>query len=224
MDSTFYVNGEVVGEWKYGYSTFEHDITNFLKEGENEILLKVVYQGPNSRWYSGAGIYRNVWLKTRGENHLESNGIYISTKQLDHTWQVDIESDIIITENATLRHELFRKEEKVTESEASLNSSEKNQQLLEVENPELWSPESPSLYQLKTTLLNQAGEVIEEVIQNVGFRTFTLDSNEGLLINGKKTQINGVCEHHDLGALGASFNPVALERRMKRSEERRVGK
>ena len=63
MDSKLYVNGEFAGEWKYGYSSFEHDITEFLKDGENEILLKVVYQSPNSRWYSGAGVYRNVWLK-----------------------------------------------------------------------------------------------------------------------------------------------------------------
>ena len=70
MDSSVYVNGEFVGEWKYGYSAFEHDITEALKDGDNEILVKVVHQSPNSRWYSGAGIYRNVWLKLRDRSHI----------------------------------------------------------------------------------------------------------------------------------------------------------
>ncbi|MCR5214961.1 MAG: DUF4982 domain-containing protein [Eubacterium sp.] len=78
MDSAVYVNGRLVGEWKYGYSTFEFDITDFLKEGDNLILVKVDYQSPNTRWYSGAGIYRNVWLISRPKNHIVSDGIYIS--------------------------------------------------------------------------------------------------------------------------------------------------
>src|SRR5690625_7580023 len=120
-------------------------------------------------------------LKTFYKIYQKTNDSYIITKQHDNSLQVDIETDINIIDNAILKHELFREEEKVTESAENLKSSEKNQQLLEVENPELWSPESPHVYQLKTTLLNQAGEVIEEVIQNVGFRTFTLDPDEGLL-------------------------------------------
>jgi len=84
-----------------------------------------------------------------------------------------------------------------------------------VKRPKLWSPKNPNLYELKTTLLNQAGQVIEEVSHRVGFRTVSLDPNKGLFINDEKTQINGVCEHHDLGALGAAFNPVALRRRFK---------
>src|SRR5699024_6929354 len=91
----------------------------------------------------------------------------------------------------------------------------KNQQWLTVKRPKLWSPKNPNLYELKTTLLNQAGQVIEEVSHRVGFRSVNLDPDKGLFINDEKTQINGVCEHHDLGALGAAFNPVALRRRFK---------
>ena len=79
MDSHVYVNGTLAGEWKYGYSTFEFDITELLKEGENLITVRVDYREPNSRWYSGAGIYRRVWLKTYPACHLVTDGIYIST-------------------------------------------------------------------------------------------------------------------------------------------------
>ena len=99
MDSYLYVNGRLVGEWKYGYSSFEHDITDVVVEGENEIFLKVVYQSPNSRWYSGAGIYRNVWLKTRDKNHIVTDGIYITTIQKDNVWQVEVDTEINIYED-----------------------------------------------------------------------------------------------------------------------------
>nr|MCR4713835.1 hypothetical protein [Treponemataceae bacterium] len=81
MDSTVFVNGEKAFVWKYGYTTFEVDITNFLKEGDNVIHVVSVYRSPNTRWYSGAGIYRNVWLKTVPQTHLASDGVYISNKK-----------------------------------------------------------------------------------------------------------------------------------------------
>ncbi|GAA4075457.1 glycoside hydrolase family 2 TIM barrel-domain containing protein [Amphibacillus indicireducens] len=215
MDSSLYVNGQFIGEWKYGYSAFEHEITDQLINGENEILLKVVYQSPNSRWYTGAGIYRDVWLKTRSQNYIESDGIYITTRKEADDWQVEVETDLQLESPAILKHELFDRDKKIAESTVSVSASQKNEQRLTVEQPKVWSPESPNLYELKTTLLNQSGQVIEEIDQRVGFRTVRLDPNHGLFINDVKTQINGVCEHHDLGALGAAFNPVALRRRFK---------
>ena len=94
MDSYLYINGRLIGTWKYGYSSFEHDITDALHDGLNEILLKVVHQSPNSRWYSGAGIYRNVWLRTRGSNHIVTDGVYLSTKQTEDAWQVEVDTKI----------------------------------------------------------------------------------------------------------------------------------
>jgi len=81
MNSTIYINGELAGEWKYGYSSFEFDISKLLKIGNNEIKVQVVHKSPNSRWYSGAGIYRSVWLRTTAPSHLVSDGIYISTSK-----------------------------------------------------------------------------------------------------------------------------------------------
>lgn len=225
MDSSLYVNGQFVGEWKYGYSSFEHDITDAVVEGENEILLKVAYQSPNSRWYSGAGIYRNVWLKTRDKNHIVTDGIYISTEQKDNGWQVEVQTELNIYEDVEISNTIIYKNQVIASTSekitASSDSSRCNLQTLFLENPLLWSPDQPNLYQLLTELhlvitdkdANQSRSKIESISQNVGFRNIKLDSNEGFKLNGRKMKLNGVCEHHDLGALGAAFNKTALKRR-----------
>lgn len=225
MDSSLYVNQQFVGEWKYGYSSFEHEITEKIVEGENEILLKVVYQSPNSRWYSGAGIYRNVWLKKRDKNHIVTDGIYITTKQINNSWQVEIDTEMNIHEDVQISHTLRYKDQMIaTTSErvvAGIDSSSYNQQRLFIENPLLWSTDDPNLYQLITQLklivkdkdANQGMEEIESISHNVGFRNIILDPLQGLLLNGRKMKLNGVCEHHDLGSLGAAFYKDALKRR-----------
>jgi beta-galactosidase len=226
MDSTLYVNGRYVGEWKYGYSSFEHNITDALVEGENEILLKVVHQSPNSRWYSGAGIYRNVWLKNRDKNHIATDGIYISTKQKDNGWQVEIETELNIYEDVELSHTIMNKGEviaSVSEKISAVGSSAvMNMQNIFVENPLLWSIDEPNLYEVKTELQqvmaadnrsDEKNSKIEVISQNIGFKKVILDPEQGFEINGVKMKLNGVCEHHDLGALGAAFNKTAMRRR-----------
>lgn len=95
MDSALYINDCLAGEWKYGYSTFEYDVTDFLHEGENLLVMRVVHQSPNSRWYSGAGIYRNVWLLTVPEVHIASDGIYVSAGRAEHGYELRIESELV---------------------------------------------------------------------------------------------------------------------------------
>ena len=260
MDSTLYINGEFAGEWKYGYSSFEHDVTQFLEEGTNEILLKVVHQSPNSRWYSGAGIYRNVWLKTRNNNHIVTNGIYITTKNNGSKWEVEVDTEINLDTDVLISHKIMQGQQVIASAKeivspdgiVSLDDSTKvNTQRLFVENPLLWSIEQANLYKLVTQmeLINKDSDVrggsdtsdksnssntsstsitsstsdkallIESLSQNLGFRTITLDPNNGFFLNGKNIKINGVCEHHDLGALGAAFNVAALERRFKLLKE-----
>lgn len=94
MDSSVYVNGQLAGEWKYGYSSFKHEITDAVVEGENEIIVKVVCQSPNSRWYSGAGIYGNVWLKERDRDHIPTVRVYVATMQQGGSWLVEIDTDV----------------------------------------------------------------------------------------------------------------------------------
>lgn len=219
MDSTVYVNQKFAGEWKNGYSSFEHNITQHLVEGENEILVKVVHQSPNSRWYSGAGIYRNVWLKERNKNHILTDGIYISTTQNEHGWQVEVDTEVKIFENVEISHTILYKGKRIAISSekvaAGTDPISTNRQRIHVENPYLWSPVEPNLYQIVTSMLlvNQGGKELESIKQNLGFRTIVLDPNSGFHINGEKMKLNGVCEHHDLGALGAAFNKTALIRR-----------
>lgn len=278
MDSSVYVNGQLVGEWKYGYSAFEHEITAALVEGDNEIIVKVVHQSPNSRWYSGAGIYRNVWLKTRDHNHIVTNGTYVSMQKQSDGWQVEVDTDVVIDRDAQLVHTLLYEGQVVASttealtpnaqqaeddyvanagynSKSSNASTITNRQQFIVENPNLWGTEEPHLYQLVTDLQvasvdhdqtyaaaqaqaeAEAGtenptenqnaqklvqhqgslgyETIESFTQNVGFREVRFDPQDGFLLNGVKMKMNGVCEHHDLGALGAAFNLVALRRRFE---------
>ncbi|AWB44658.1 glycoside hydrolase family 2 [Paenibacillus sp. CAA11] len=231
MDSSLYVNGRWMGEWKYGYSSFEHEITEALASGENEILLKVVHQSPNSRWYSGAGIYRSVWLKTRSHSHIVTDGIYISTARADEDWQVDIQTELQLDQNAQVSHTLMYKgniiqssSERVT---ADADSEILNLQKLTVSHPHLWSTEEPHLYTLVTELRVAeqetddliSGVIIDTVTQSVGFREILLTPDTGLFLNGKPMKLKGVCEHHDLGALGAAFNKDALKRRFRILQE-----
>lgn len=230
MDSTIYVNHQWVGEWKYGYSSFEYEITDMLIDGENEILVKVVHQSPNSRWYSGAGIYRNVWLKTRDCNHIVTDGICIHTVQKNDVWRVEIDTDLNITEDMRLSQTILHKDQVINSSVEKISAGDQTQtasrvsQVLIVENPLLWSTDEPHLYQLKTELQHKIPDdqgsdevwtTIEEVSQYTGFRTIVLDPQEGMLLNGLKFKLNGVCEHHDLGALGSAFHTAALRRRFE---------
>lgn len=224
MDSTLYVNGHFAGEWKYGYSSFEHEITDYIKEGENEIILKVVHQSPNSRWYSGAGIYRNVWLKTRDSNYIETDGVYITARLADGTWEVEVDTEYNINADVYITHRIIHGN-KIIASAKELVSAEKikgtNTQRLYVKNPHLWSTDEPNLYKIVTMMElvttdacgSESVECVECITQNLGFRTIVLDPEQGLILNGKKMKLNGVCEHHDLGALGAAFNKAALRRR-----------
>ncbi|WP_028608568.1 glycoside hydrolase family 2 TIM barrel-domain containing protein [Paenibacillus harenae] len=226
MDSSVYVNGRLVGEWKYGYSSFEHDMTEAVAEGDNEIVVKVVHQSPNSRWYSGAGIYRNVWLKTRDSSYIATDGVYVSTKRQGDVWSVEIDTDVHSEEDAIISHQVIYQGQPIAAGSeqvtAGRDSITRNRQTLIVEKPLLWSPDEPNLYQLVTRLQSRADEPAEEqpfvvqetITQHLGFRTIVLDPEQGLQVNGRKLKLNGVCEHHDLGALGAAFNVNALRRRI----------
>ncbi|MBQ8598478.1 MAG: glycoside hydrolase family 2, partial [Lachnospiraceae bacterium] len=92
MDSVIYVNGTKAGEWKYGYSTFTFEITELLTAGKNEIAVSACFRSPNSRWYSGAGIYRNVWLRVTEQTYIETDGVYISTKQVGEDFELRVQT------------------------------------------------------------------------------------------------------------------------------------
>jgi beta-galactosidase len=220
MDSTVYVGTRMVGEWKYGYSSFEFDITDYLVPGENEIKVRVVYQNLNTRWYSGAGIYRSVWLKVTEPAHFISDGIYITTSKEAECWKLEIESELIdesgVHMKGILKNTVLDKAGNIAavcQEEIYLGKEVTcYPQVLMLDNPLLWNLQEPNLYELRTELFIE-GNQIDSVSQNFGFRTLRFDNEEGFYLNEKRIKLHGVCEHHDLGALGAAVNKAALRRK-----------
>lgn len=208
MDSTVYINGQKAGEWKYGYSQFILDITNYCKVGSNDVLVRVNYQNPNSRWYSGAGIYRNVWLCSYEDTYIPENGIYVHTHKGDMGYFLDIDTEIKgeISKNTSVSYRLFDDKKR----EVSLNATGKS---FFARNVKEWSTDEPNLYTLEVTLFDGNKELQREEV-TIGFRSISFDPDKGFLLNGKVTKLNGVCIHHDLGALGAAYNNSAMKRRL----------
>jgi len=200
MNSSVYINGQHAGDWKYGYTSFEFDITPYLREGENEITVKVVYESPNARWYTGAGIYRNVWLKSVNPTHIPSGGVYITPVKIsDSEWKVDIDVEIAGDQSGVeITHEIF---------------DPTGRSHRPVDPPKLWDIDSPNIYTVVTTL-HKNGEIIHKESNTFGFRTIRFDTETGFYLNERCLKIYGVCQHHDLGALGAAMNPAALRRQL----------
>lgn len=193
MDSALYVNGHVAGEWKYGYTAFGYDITEFLhKDSVNTLLLKVNHQAPNSRWYTGAGIYRDVFLIVKNVCHFVTDGIYISTGKRDGRWQYEVDAEV---ETGGLPYEVRH------------TLKDGGDEIIP------WDVDHPMVYTLRSELL-VGGEIMDTEETRFGFRTTEFTSNSGFFLNGRHLKLNGVCLHHDLGALGAAVHPDAIRRQL----------
>jgi beta-galactosidase len=194
MNCTIYINGEIVSQWKNGYTAFFVEISDFLYAGENEIMVKVLYESPNSRWYSGAGIYRNVWLIKQNKSHIVSDGVYINADAVSGNVTAEVDC---VGDYDEIRSFVLGEEEKT----------------LRVRNPRLWSPESPHLYVVQSDLIKD-GEVIDTVHSRFGFRSIEFNPEKGFILNHEPIKLHGVCMHHDLGALGAAVNANAIQRQL----------
>lgn len=226
MDNTIYLNGEKIYEWKYGYSQFEIDLTDLVKPGENTIWVKNVYQLPNSRWYPGSGIYRNVWLVRRPDVHFTTDGSYLSTEKNGDEWilyaDFEIQNDSGKPQEVSLRHTFYDKNGCRVSSYENKVMAEKgltiDKQEITFQSPDVWDIVSPDLYRIESELLKE-GSVTDTECQNFGFRTIHFDSEKGFYLNGRNVKINGSCEHHTLGALGAAMNKTALRRQLELLKE-----
>ncbi|MGN0633246.1 MAG: glycoside hydrolase family 2 TIM barrel-domain containing protein [Oscillospiraceae bacterium] len=231
MDCKVYVNGGLAGEWKYGYTTFELDITNLLKDGENLITVRIDYREPNSRWYSGAGIYRNVWFLEYNECHITNDGVYISADvygNITVTTEAERPEDkladglsvrttimlddtvVDVAENACCACDTSRINKLVVKDGCKYSV---NTQTFGIIDPELWDIDDPILYTCVTELTKN-GEVIDTVTNRFGFRKAEFTANKGFFLNGRHIKLHGCCEHHDLGCLGAAVNKTALRRKL----------
>lgn len=216
MNSTVYVNGKEVGTRPYGYSSFEYDITSFVKEGDNVIAVKVDNSDqPNSRWYSGCGIYRHVWLTKSHRARIAPWGTYVTaTSKGELTVELTMAEGSLQGEKPTYRHTVYDPQGKVVATKTSSNL----RQTLKVARPKLWSLETPYIYKVKSeVILNK--QTVDEVTTTTGFRNFKFEAATGFWLNGKNFKINGVCEHHDFGCLGAAINEDAMHRKLVKLKE-----
>ena len=209
MNSTVYVNGQKVGFRPYGYSSFEYDITEYLKRGENIIAVRVDNSDqPNSRWYSGCGIYRHVWLTQTEHTHVAHWGTYV-TSSLSKNNKTATFNVMVEVANKT-------KDTQITNILLDAEGKEiakSNGSTLQVKNPHLWTLDNPYIYKVRTEI--RVGDKIVDVYEtNTGVRSFRFDPKAGFSLNSVPVKINGVCEHHDFGCLGAALNEDALHRKL----------
>jgi beta-galactosidase len=226
-NSEVWINGHYLGKRPYGYISFEYELSPYVNYGaqKNVIAVKVDNsQQPNSRWYSGSGIYRHVWLTVTGKVFVDHWGTYITTPGVsDQSARVSIKTKIrnefqnnrLITLKTIIYNasgtEVARTESKDKQAQGSV--AEINQELT-ISRPVLWSLENPYLYKAVSEV-EQGGHVVDRYETPFGIRDFSFDRERGFILNGKQVKIRGVCDHHDLGSLGAAVNTRALERQLE---------
>jgi beta-galactosidase len=227
-----WLNGKYAGEWPYGYTSFQLDLTPYIITGkENVIAVRLDTKNWDSRWYPGAGIYRNVWLEKTSQQHISYNGLYCTTPEIRKergmlSVQAAVENHSVEPVHVTLKAVVYKLNEKFEPTGAPVAESVvigaevqgmKNHDFrfdIPVKNPVLWGIYKPELYRVSVTV-SRGNEVTDKYETNFGFRTVEFTPRSGMLVNGERVEIRGVCNHHDLGALGAAFNTRAAERQLE---------
>lgn len=207
-----FVNGNFAGEWAYGYSSFRIDITPFVKfDGPNTIAVRLDNLPDSSRWYPGGGIYRHVWLVKADPTHFAYNGIFARSENiLPDSAEVFVTTEIEgPAEGVEIEHSLLDAAGKAV----ATARSKAREARLTVKSPKLWDLKTPHLYTLRSTLWRGDAE-LDRQDTPFGIRTVEWKA-DGFHLNGRRVQIQGVCNHHDLGALGAAFNTRAAERQLE---------
>ena len=229
MNATVYINGHELGTRPYGYASFSYDLTPWLRQGENVVAVRVDNaEQPNSRWYSGCGIYRHVWLRALNPVHVAQWGTFVRQDKVtdaaaDITVLTNVENNGKKTVKAILQTDVVSPAGKVVakgSKPVSIKAGEKSEisQPLSVADPDLWSVKSPLLYTV-VNRLEVDGQTVDLYEIKTGFRYFEFDPEKGFSLNGERMKINGVCLHHDAGALGAVVNKAAIARQLKIMKE-----
>ncbi len=277
MRTSIYLNGQKIFFWPYGYTSFEVDLTPYQQDGANHLLVYVDYRSPNTRWYSGAGIYRDVYLLEKEPVHIAENSIYFHAEAVDREMKpvhaddgeeadtdVGAEADMRADSDVGTKADVKADSDVVTKAGVSTVSGTDYKVTIEAEivnsraktpmyvtivhtlidmdgnevkqcqenaavegdlitvvsdftvaTPKLWDIDSPYLYTLITSLYKEE-KLLDSFRQQVGFRTILFTPDEGFFLNGRHVKINGACQHHDLGALGAAFNKKAARRQIEK--------
>jgi beta-galactosidase len=227
-----WLNGEFVGGWPYGYASFALDLTPFLNRGgDNVIAIRLDNPPESSRWYPGGGIYRNVWLTRTTPIHVAHWGTTVVTPRITPENAIVLVTALVDNETKTaadvsVTTEVFEidSHDQPAGSAVATATTDKLKippqlqasatQTLSVAKPKLWSIESPQRYVAVTTV-RRGNDVVDVTRTPFGIRTVAFDPDRGFLLNGKVVRLQGVCDHHDLGALGAVVNVRALERQVE---------
>lgn len=224
--STVYLNGKLLGYRPNGYASFLYELTPYLKKGTNELVVKVDHtKQADSRWYTGSGIYRNVWLISSGKTHFKQWGVAWNATSISETKAtVNVAMEVEgakLTKNAlTLKATLCDAQGAVVATETTPYNPKNDKQNVElnIANPKRWDIASPYLYHLTTEILEQ-GKSIDKAECNVGLRTLEFDANTGFALNGRNIKVKGVCLHHDAGVLGAVVPRDVWKRRLQGLKE-----
>lgn len=219
-----YVNGKKAGYWPYGYNSFTFNITPFLNaDGKNTLAVRLENEPESSRWYPGAGLYRNVHLVITNDAHIPVWGTQLTTPEINKEFaKVNLKTTIEHPVNKTassykvITDILDQEGKKITSDEKALTKYDKDviSQDFVIENPKLWDTEHPNMYKAITKLYE--GDVLkDEYTTPFGIRTIEIIPDEGFFLNGKKTTFQGVCMHHDLGPLGGAVNDAAIRRQIR---------
>ena len=237
--ATVWLNGQVVGGWPFGYSSWRVDLTPFMKPGgENELAIRLDNPPNSSRWYPGAGIYRNVWLVKTRPVHIGQWGTQVTTPEVSKekatvNLKVTVDNESKQDASVSVATEIFALDASgkkigsvvATIALATLRVSSGKNEVAEgsvtITNPKLWGPpptQRPNRYVAVTTV-SQDGKVVDSYETSFGIRTLKFDPNLGVLVNGEHVDLKGVCDHHDLGALGAAVNYRALQRQLEMLQE-----
>ncbi|WP_288897788.1 glycoside hydrolase family 2 TIM barrel-domain containing protein [uncultured Capnocytophaga sp.] len=219
-----YVNGQKAGEWHNGYNTFFLNITPYVKAKNNTLAVRLNNLTQMSRWYPGAGLYRNVHIITKNKTHIPIWGIQITTPEVTNNFaKVVVNTEFVAAKKEAIAAEttIFNQRgEKVahSSSQATAYTTDKITTELYIDKPLLWDIGKPNLYKAVTKLYEN-GQLKDEVSTTFGVRTIELKPNDGLYLNGRKIKIQGVCMHHDLGALGAAVNESAIRRQIRTMQD-----
>lgn len=222
-EPTVTINGQKAGFWPYGYNAFKIDITPYIKAGDNQMEVDLNNLEESSRWYPGGGIYRPVTLILTGKERIATWATFARTAKIDgKKAYIDVDTKvegIDATDKAGVEITLYdRKGYVAAASRCDIEADGTVKTQLDVDKPELWSPESPYLYKL-TTRLYKDNRLMDEQTMNFGIRTVSVTKEGGFQLNGQTRKIKGVCLHHDLGPLGAAINKAALIRQIKMMKE-----
>ena len=211
-----FLNGKKVGEWKYGYSYFYFDITEFINTTDSNVLaVKLTNVGLSSRWYPGAGLYRKVQVIVKDKASIDQWGTFITTPLItSEVAQVNVKTQVS-GENLRLVTDILDTEGQVIASNVTETIFDNQfEQNIAVDNPKLWSPETPYLYTAVSRLFS-GNDLKDQITKRFGIRDIKYEANKGFSLNGEVRKFKGVCLHHDLGPIGTAVNMSALRRQLR---------